>query len=114
MTSEGSLKLPGDATFPGAYTESEPGLHFDIRKAGQAELLAYKAPGPDVWSSAAGGSIGRIGKRFKSKPTTTTPSSPDGDLVKLWGQCGGPDYHGPKTCVPGAACVFSPGEFTSF
>ncbi|KAH6909247.1 endoglucanase B [Coprinopsis sp. MPI-PUGE-AT-0042] len=107
VTSEGSLKLPGNAAFPGAYTEAEPSLHLDIREAGPAELLAYKAPGPAVWSEAAGGSIGSVGKssaQTSSKPTVTTPGS-TGDQVELWGQCGGVNYHGPKTCVPGAACV---------
>jgi lytic cellulose monooxygenase (C1-hydroxylating) len=107
VTSDGSLKLPGDAAFPGAYAESDPGLLFDIRKAGRAERLAYKAPGPAVWSEAAGGFIGS--SQIKAKPTTTTQEPAVGGLVKLWGQCGGDNYHGPKTCVPGAACVFSPG-----
>jgi lytic cellulose monooxygenase (C1-hydroxylating) len=57
VTSSGSKKLPGGATFPGTYTDAEPGIHFDLYTASAA---SYKAPGPSVWSEATGGSIGRV------------------------------------------------------
>ncbi|KAH6909245.1 endoglucanase B [Coprinopsis sp. MPI-PUGE-AT-0042] len=58
VASNGSKKLPGGATFPGTYTDAEPGIHFNLYGASAA---GYKAPGPSVWSETAGGSIGRVG-----------------------------------------------------
>lgn len=57
VASNGSKTLPGGATFPGTYTDAEPGIHFNLYSASAA---SYKAPGPAVWSEANGGSIGRV------------------------------------------------------
>jgi len=56
VTSSGTQTLPGGATFPGTYTSSSPGIVFNIYTGGP-NPATYVAPGPQVWSGAAGGSI---------------------------------------------------------
>ncbi|TFK27849.1 hypothetical protein FA15DRAFT_585662 [Coprinopsis marcescibilis] len=58
VVSNGNSLLPGGAAFPGAYTDADPGIHFNLY-SGPAPA-SYKAPGPAVWSGALGGSIGRV------------------------------------------------------
>jgi cellulase len=58
VTSNGNQNLPGGTSFPGTYNDNTPGIHFNIYGANGA---TYKAPGPDVWNGAAGGSIGKVG-----------------------------------------------------
>ncbi|KAG5638421.1 hypothetical protein H0H81_012752 [Sphagnurus paluster] len=58
VTSGGNQGLPGGTSFPGTYTDSTQGIQFNIYN--QA-ATSYKAPGPGVWGSAAGGSIGKVG-----------------------------------------------------
>ncbi|KAF9462925.1 glycoside hydrolase family 61 protein [Collybia nuda] len=60
VTSSGSLQLPGGTSFPGSYTDSTPGIQWNIYLGGGAPSQ-YKAPGPAVWSGSAGGSIGQVG-----------------------------------------------------
>ncbi|KAG5638420.1 hypothetical protein H0H81_012751 [Sphagnurus paluster] len=58
VTSNGNQALPGGTSFPGTYTDSTPGIHFNVYNEA---ATSYKAPGPAVWSGAAGGSIGKVG-----------------------------------------------------
>ncbi|KAG5651111.1 hypothetical protein H0H81_009823 [Sphagnurus paluster] len=58
VTSNGNLQLPGGTSFPGTYTDSTQGIQFNIYDASKAPT--YKAPGPAVWSGAAGGSIAKV------------------------------------------------------
>ncbi|THH30156.1 hypothetical protein EUX98_g4045 [Antrodiella citrinella] len=51
-------KLPAGVAFPGAYTDSTPGIQFNIYTQDAAN---YVPPGPDVWSDADGGSISQVG-----------------------------------------------------
>lgn len=72
MSSNGTKNLPGGATFPGTYTDSDPGIHFNLYNSA---ATSYKAPGPAVWSEATGGSIGRVGipgQGAVAQPTTTS------------------------------------------
>ncbi|KAJ3553833.1 hypothetical protein NP233_g12556 [Leucocoprinus birnbaumii] len=54
VASGGNQQLPGGTSWPGAYTESTPGIVFNIYERDPTE---YVAPGGPVWSGAAGGSI---------------------------------------------------------
>ncbi|TFK33467.1 glycosyl hydrolase family 61-domain-containing protein [Crucibulum laeve] len=87
VTSSGSQSLPGGTSFPGTYTDSTPGIQFNLYKAA---ATSYQAPGPAVWSGAAGGSIGKA-----SAPPTSGGGSTGGGSggasgsVALYGQCGG-------------------------
>ncbi|KAF8661362.1 hypothetical protein AX16_001456 [Volvariella volvacea WC 439] len=60
VTSNGSLSLPGGTSFPGSYTDSTPGIQFNLYLGGPPPST-YVAPGPAVWSGAAGGFIGLVG-----------------------------------------------------
>jgi len=57
VTSSGDALPPGVA-FPGAYTDSTPGIQFNIYTTPGTE---YVVPGPAVWSGAAGGDILQVG-----------------------------------------------------
>ncbi|KZS89481.1 glycoside hydrolase family 61 protein [Sistotremastrum niveocremeum HHB9708] len=58
VVSDGGVPLPAGVPFPGAYVDSTPGILFNIYNTSGT---LYVAPGPDVWSGAAGGFIGQIG-----------------------------------------------------
>ncbi|RXW23287.1 hypothetical protein EST38_g2580 [Candolleomyces aberdarensis] len=59
VTSNGNKALPGGTVFPGAYTDSSPGILFNLY--GGPAHSSYKSPGPAVWSEAQGGDIARVG-----------------------------------------------------
>ncbi|KAI0338578.1 glycoside hydrolase family 61 protein [Trametopsis cervina] len=58
VTSNGSKTLPTGVSFPGAYTDTTPGIQFNIYTQ---NATSYVAPGPPVWSEAVGGWIGQVG-----------------------------------------------------
>jgi cellulase len=48
----------------GGYTDSTPGIKYNVYNGPSGALgdpSGYVAPGPSVWSGAAGGSIGKVG-----------------------------------------------------
>ncbi|KAF9007487.1 glycosyl hydrolase family 61-domain-containing protein [Cyathus striatus] len=67
VTSSGSEVLPGGSAFPGAYTDSTPGVLFDLYSA---DASTYIPPGPSVWTGAKGGSIKRVGIPGQGAVTT--------------------------------------------
>jgi len=127
--------LPAGVSFPGAYTDSTPGVQFNLYGGDPA---TYKIPGPAVWNGASGGSappaqdapVTTSAKPTASttrmvtsvkptsttkasvKPTTTTkastpaPTNNAGTAAK-WAQCGGKGFSGPTKCVSGTKCTFS-------
>ncbi|KAL0953275.1 hypothetical protein HGRIS_004525 [Hohenbuehelia grisea] len=60
VTSSGSQSPPGGTSFPGTYTDSTPGIVWNLYLGGPPPDQ-YVAPGPSVWSSASGGAIGQVG-----------------------------------------------------
>ncbi|RDB23534.1 Endo-beta-1,4-glucanase D [Hypsizygus marmoreus] len=60
VTSSGSQQLPGGLSFPGSYTDSTPGIQWNIYLP-QNNPASYVPPGGAVWSGAAGGSIAQVG-----------------------------------------------------
>jgi len=57
-TSSDAIVLPKGIAFPGAYTDSSPGIQFNIYTT---DASTYIAPGPAAWSAALGGDIEQIG-----------------------------------------------------
>nr|ALN96977.1 auxiliary activity 9 [Panus similis] len=57
-SSDDSTPLPAGVPFPGAYTDSTPGIQFNIYTT---PATSYVAPPPSVWSGALGGSIAQVG-----------------------------------------------------
>ncbi|KAG8959124.1 hypothetical protein FRC03_008415 [Tulasnella sp. 419] len=110
VTSSGSA-LPSGVSFPGAYSYSDPGIHFNLYGSSGS---SYIIPGPAVWSGSAGGSIGQVGTPGSNNPPTPTTqggSTPttttSGAAQTAWGQCGGQNWAGPTSCVSGYKCTFS-------
>ncbi|GLB41733.1 putative glycoside hydrolase family 61 protein [Lyophyllum shimeji] len=60
VTSNGSQSLPGGTSFPGSYTDSTPGIQWNIYDTTKSPTQ-YVPPGPSVWSGSAGGSVGQVG-----------------------------------------------------
>ena len=50
--------FPVGVPFPGAYTDTTPGIHFNIYTQNAS---TYVPPPPDVWADSEGGSIAQIG-----------------------------------------------------
>lgn len=57
-TSDAAVPLPAGVEFPGAYTDTTPGIQFNIYTQ---PATSYVAPPPAVWSDAEGGSIALVG-----------------------------------------------------
>lgn len=57
VTSNGSDALPAGVKFPGAYTDSTPGIIFNIWPPNAQDPATYQVPGPAVWDKAPGGSV---------------------------------------------------------
>ncbi|TFK33469.1 glycosyl hydrolase family 61-domain-containing protein [Crucibulum laeve] len=106
VVTSGSQTLPGGAVFLGAYTDSTPGVLFNLY--GGPSPSTYIPPGPAVWSGAHGGSIGRVGipgqgaigtpvpavattvvPSTTKAATTSSATTPNTGAVALYGQCGG-------------------------
>ncbi|KIJ46110.1 carbohydrate-binding module family 1 protein [Sphaerobolus stellatus SS14] len=69
VTSAGSQVLPGGTVFPGTYTDSIPGVQFNIYGT---DPTTYVAPGPAVWSGAKGGSIKQVGTAGQASVSSAT------------------------------------------
>ena len=59
MTSNGTDALPEGIAIPGAYTDSTPGIQWNLYDG--SDPTTYVAPGPAVWADAKGGSIALVG-----------------------------------------------------
>ncbi|KIJ42535.1 lytic polysaccharide monooxygenase [Sphaerobolus stellatus SS14] len=53
VTSDGTQPLPDGISFPGEYTDSSPGIQWNLYKGGP-DPNTYVAPGPAVWDYALG------------------------------------------------------------
>ncbi|KAF8060254.1 glycosyl hydrolase family 61-domain-containing protein [Lyophyllum atratum] len=105
----GGSRAPTSAelvSFPGAYSNSDPGLSVDLYSQASQTQTFYKIPGPPLYGSGGSGTA--------SPPTSTTPptttsqptpttSTPAG-TVPQYGQCGGQGYTGPKGCIAPFTC----------
>ncbi|KAK0213119.1 glycosyl hydrolase family 61-domain-containing protein [Desarmillaria ectypa] len=50
VTGSGSTSLPSGVSFPGTYTDKEPGIKFNVYTE---EASTYVIPGPDVWDGTS-------------------------------------------------------------
>lgn len=117
VTSDGPDELPEGVIFPGEYTDSTPGILFDLYTGGD-DPSTYEIPGPAVWSKAdKGGEISRVGTpgEEECEPAENTSkniskSEPKVSSVKavaLGEQCGGASYTGSTACEEGECVVLS-------
>jgi len=121
VTGGGSAN-PAGVRFPGAYSNSDPGIGLTIH----TDLSNYVVPGPAVYG---GGDIPMVTTAYPSKatwtaspsasptppggqdpaPSTTggggsTPTETPGNVDK-YGQCGGIGWSGATGCKSGLTCV---------
>jgi hypothetical protein len=113
-------------TFPGGYSNTDPGLNIDIY--GQTAMIwtNYTIPGPPLYGSS--GSTSSV-SATSTHSTTTTPTtvasstthsttsttstsstsaaSGTGTPVAEYGQCGGTGWTGGTTCVSPYVCTVS-------
>ncbi|KAF8684071.1 Glycoside hydrolase [Rhizoctonia solani] len=135
VTGSGTETGPSElVAFPGAYTETTPGIVFDAYKG-----AAYPIPGPAVWTGGAGSpasnapvaatsaastpvqntSVGtpttaaagtsKAPSSTAAAPSSTSPASlpssaSTSGAVAQYGQCGGTGYTGPTACVSPFTC----------
>ncbi|KAF5353259.1 hypothetical protein D9756_007779 [Leucocoprinus leucothites] len=92
-------------SFPGAYSNSDPGLSVNLYTQEAQTETNYVIPGPPLYGS--GGSTNppttTSHPTTTPKPTTTTTTA-TGGTVSQYGQCGGTGYSGPTACVSPYTC----------
>ncbi|KAI0266449.1 cellulose-growth-specific protein [Gloeopeniophorella convolvens] len=108
-------------TFPGAYSNSDPGLTVDIYGNAAQTQTTYPIPGPPLYGGAAGSSpsssssvstpVSTTSKSASSSTTSSAPasssSSTSGATAARFAQCGGSGYTGPTVCAAPYTCTFS-------
>jgi len=104
-------------TFPGAYTNTDPGLTVDIYSNAAQTQTTYPIPGPPLYGSAGGSSASSPATgptstvASSSKPATTVASTPTSSgtaaagTVAEYGQCGGTGWAGATACISPYACT---------
>jgi cellulase len=107
--------------FPGAYSNSDPGLTTNLYSTQAQTQTTYQIPGPPLYAGAKGsGSSGNGGGSATATATTTKPattstsatvapssssSSSSSSGAAHYGQCGGTGWSGPTTCVSPYTCT---------
>lgn len=69
MTTNGTDTLPVGVPIPGAYTDSTPGIQWNLYNG--SDPTQYVGPGPAVWDDALGGSILLVGIPVLPNVTST-------------------------------------------
>jgi len=107
ITGGGSLQ-PTSAqlvSFPGAYSNSDPGLTVNLYTQEAMTQTNYKIPGPPVYGSANPHPSATPLPGSSSTATTSgqQPTSGAGTVAQ-YGQCGGQGWTGPTVCVSPYTC----------
>ncbi|KXN89080.1 Cellulose-growth-specific protein [Leucoagaricus sp. SymC.cos] len=98
-------------TFPGGYSNSDPGLTVNLYTNEAQTETTYIIPGPPLYGTGTGGgSTGNPGTSTKpttTPPTTTPPTTtpPTSGTIPQYGQCGGIGWTGPTACVSPYKCT---------
>ncbi|KAI0029608.1 cellulose-growth-specific protein [Vararia minispora EC-137] len=117
ITGGGSL-APTSAelvTFPGAYSNSDPGLTVNLYTQQALTETYYSIPGPPLYAGAqpdypapsAPASSAPASTPTTPTGTTSAPgasSTPTGPAVPQYGQCGGIGYSGGTVCASPFTC----------
>ena len=69
VTGSGTTTLPAGVAFPGAYSYSDAGIHYNLYSANPA---TYKIPGPAVWNGVGGSSPAPAPSSSAAAPAPTT------------------------------------------
>ncbi|KAF3906957.1 Endoglucanase-4 [Arthrobotrys entomopaga] len=114
VSGSGSWTGSNYLSFPGSYSQSDPGILINIYgSSGQPDNnnKPYTAPGGAVQTCPAGGQQQTTAVRTTTRAAqttaaqttaraTTTPSGSTGS-APLYGQCGGQGWTGPTSCASG-------------
>ncbi|KAK7689673.1 Esterase/lipase/thioesterase [Cerrena zonata] len=110
ITGGGSKAPTADelVSFPGAYSDNDPGLTVNLYTNAAQTETTYVIPGPPLYGSVSGSSA----PAPAPAPTTVAPtaappaqtSSPAGSVTQ-YGQCGGSGYSGPTGCATPFTCT---------
>lgn len=109
ITGGGSL-APTSAqlvSFPGAYSNTDPGLTIDIYSNAAQTETTYPIPGPPLYGSTGSSSttsIGSASTTSTSSATSTSQTSSAGTVAE-YGQCGGQGWTGATGCVSPYVCT---------
>ncbi|KAH9899385.1 cellulose-growth-specific protein [Cubamyces lactineus] len=110
ITGGGSRAPTSDelVSFPGAYSNSDPGLTVDLYTQAAQTDTTYIIPGPPLYGSGTGSPAppptSVPSSPSSSTPTAPTSTAPSGPSVAHYGQCGGSGYTGPTTCASPYTC----------
>jgi len=97
---------PSTVAFPGAYSQTDPGILINI----YSTLTTYEIPGPTPFVCGAGSGSGSGSSPVAVAPTTlvtktassvSTVATSSAGTAALYGQCGGSTWTGPTTCASG-------------
>ncbi|KAI0051564.1 carbohydrate-binding module family 1 protein [Auriscalpium vulgare] len=119
ITGSGSL-APTSAqlvSFPGAYSNSDPGIDIDIYSTAAQTQTTYVIPGPPLYGSSSSGSgttasastSTSVASHSSSSSTAAASSSSAAaaGTVAQYGQCGGTGYTGATSCIAPYTCTYS-------
>ncbi|KAI0826293.1 glycoside hydrolase family 61 protein D [Irpex lacteus] len=114
ITGGGSLAPTADelVSFPGAYSNSDPGINLDVYSNAAQAQTTYVIPGPPLYGSSGSKApappvttpAAPTSHSSASSAPTSAPSSSAG-TVAHYGQCGGQGYSGPTGCVSPYSCT---------
>ncbi|KAK6543460.1 hypothetical protein TWF694_000206 [Orbilia ellipsospora] len=115
VTSGGSWTGSNFLSFPGSYSQSDPGILINIYgTSGQPDNggKPYTAPGGAVQTCPSGGQQTTMATTTRAVTTgagttarTTTTAGGSSGGAPLYGQCGGQGWTGPTTCASGTCKV---------
>ncbi|KAH9477564.1 Esterase/lipase/thioesterase [Psilocybe cubensis] len=121
ITGGGSLAPTSSelVTFPGGYSNSDPGLTVDIYSNAAQTMTSYPIPGPPLYAGATprAGTSPVSSSSTKPASTSTRPASssssasstpvPSSGTVPQYGQCGGQGWTGGTVCISPYKCTVS-------
>ncbi|KAF8211002.1 glycosyl hydrolase family 61-domain-containing protein [Mycena galopus ATCC 62051] len=101
-------------TFPGGYSNTDPGLTIDIYSNAAQTETTYPIPGPPLYGSTSTGSStgtpstvsSTVSSTATHSSSTVSSSAPTGTpgTVAEYGQCGGTGFTGATGCVSPYTC----------
>uniref|UniRef100_A0A0W0F2F7 AA9 family lytic polysaccharide monooxygenase n=1 Tax=Moniliophthora roreri TaxID=221103 RepID=A0A0W0F2F7_MONRR len=97
-------------SFPGAYSNSDPGLSVNIYTQEAMNDSNYIIPGPPLYGSKSGSTPSNPGTTAQPGTTAGTTAAPTSQptsgtgTVAQYGQCGGTGWTGPTGCVAPYTC----------
>jgi len=104
VTGGSGTGTPATVSFPGAYSQNDPGILINIYQT----LTTYAIPGPTPFvcgqaqtSAVGGGSPTTLATSTKTTSVASTSTAASGTGAPLYGQCGGVGWSGATTCASG-------------